>query len=486
MICLGGWFYVVTLPDEYQATAGMYVDTESQLRQILGNQIVEGDVEARVNFVRQELLGTLQLQEVARKTGLAHPSATPDQMEAVVARLRGGIQLSVSGNSRRNQQSNEYTIRYRDTNRQRALAVVDTLVQEFVQGAQSDRLEDSEHTRIVLEQERDQQSALLTEANRKLADFRRENADVLPGAEGKYFERLQAQRADLQDLRDELEATRSRRNQLRIELDAALSSTATDPVLEERIRGFESQRADLMLNATDRHPLVSRIDDVLADLYRQRDELAAAPRDRTSAELSTDPVVAELSLLLATAETDIAALTVSVEQGELRVAELQALIDEIPAAEFELEELTKDSEFRYNAYQQSLRNLEIERLSRQTAENERMEFEIYEPPTAPTAPVAPRRPALLAAVLLAGFAGGGAIAFFLAQLRPVFPNQKVLNEVVGLPVLGTVSRTWTERHKVQRRAANVAFAFAAMALIAVYGGVFLFETVGPGFRSILA
>lgn len=35
LVCLGGWFFVLTLPDTYESTAQVYVDTNSQLRPTL-------------------------------------------------------------------------------------------------------------------------------------------------------------------------------------------------------------------------------------------------------------------------------------------------------------------------------------------------------------------------------------------------------------------------------------------------------------------
>lgn len=496
LICLGGWAQVVTMPDEYQATAAMYVDTQSQLREILESQIIELDIESQLNQLREELLATPQLRVVARQTGLASTSATVDELEPIVARLKQKVQISVNGSSRRNQQSNLYTIQYRDTNRSRALDVVGTLLEKFIQDAQAARDQESETTKEALERERDRWAQLLSEAEAALAVFKREHADVLPSSQGDYFQRLQADKAELEQLTDDLESAQSRRDQIRAQRDAAASgvganagldgSTAVISPLEQRIRDDEARLDELMLTATEQHPTVKMLRARIEELYQRLDEEAEARQRGDGVALTSDPVFQQLSLDLFAAEQDIAELAVAVGRRESQVAELQDRIDEIPAVEAELTALTRDYDFYNSEYQKSLRNLEIERLTRETSQNEQMKFSIFEPPTAPTSPVAPDRPRLLAVVLLAGLGIGGAIAFVLSQLRPVFPNQRVLSEIVGLPVLGTVSRTWKERHKARQRRAMLAFVLACLALCALFVTISAVEVAGPGFRNLLA
>ena len=43
VFCLVGWTYVLTLPDTYQATTRIYVDTESMLRPLMRGIAVEAE-----------------------------------------------------------------------------------------------------------------------------------------------------------------------------------------------------------------------------------------------------------------------------------------------------------------------------------------------------------------------------------------------------------------------------------------------------------
>ena len=102
-------------------------------------------------------------------------------------------------------------------------------------------------------------------------------------------------------------------------------------------------------------------------------------------------------------------------------------------------------------------------------------FNIIDPPAASYEPVAPKRVVLIVAVLILGLGAGGAIAFVLHQLNPVFHDARTLREITGRPVLGVVSMTWLERHKGRRRLDFSSFAVATTALAVVFVGTLMLQ-----------
>jgi uncharacterized protein involved in exopolysaccharide biosynthesis len=108
------------------------------------------------------------------------------------------------------------------------------------------------------------------------------------------------------------------------------------------------------------------------------------------------------------------------------------------------------------------------------------DFRLIDPPRASTTPVAPNRLLLLAGVLLVSLVTGLAVSFVASQLRPVFYDGRLLRQVTGLPVLGTVSlllndarmqveRRWTRRFFVGLLGLIGAFASGIFALALVSG-----------------
>ncbi len=492
-VCLTGWAVVSSMPDVYEASARVYVDTTSQLRQILGEQIVEVNVDAQLAYVREAMLGTVQLERVARETGLALDAGTPAALDELLQRLRERITLSVSGEQSRRGPvvDHVYTLRYRDVDRAMALKVVQALLDTLVEDTLGNRRESSASARRFLEQQVDDYAQRLALAEQRLAEFKREHTDVLPGNSGGYFDRLQSETSALEDVRRELVLAESRRDRMLEQLGGSASAAPTEagePIpnsIEARIREHEVREEDLLLRYTDRHPDVVGVRETLERLREQRDAQRAA-LSSGSAPAATDPVYQALQIGINEVEVEIAALSVEVAGREQRVERLRSLIGEVPEVEAQLANLTRDYDVVRAQYQALLKSLETERLTREASETDQVDFNVIDPPSSLASPVAPPRPLLLLGVLFAGLAAGGAVAFLLSQLRPVFPNSRLLREVTGLPVLGTVSLTWTDRYAASRRMAMAGFGLGCLGLVAVFSAVFLVEVVGPGWRTLLA
>jgi hypothetical protein len=94
-------------------------------------------------------------------------------------------------------------------------------------------------------------------------------------------------------------------------------------------------------------------------------------------------------------------------------------------------------------------------------------FEVVDPPAVDPVPVFPKRTRLILEVLAAGLAAGLGVAYVLHQLRPVFTSPRQLTAATQLPVLGSVSMTWVERHRAAGRRALWTYSVGAALLIVV-------------------
>src|SRR5690606_25290027 len=117
-------------------------------------------------------------------------------------------------NRNRNTGNSIYSITYRNPQRDRAVAVVSTLLDAFVEDTIGARLTGSDTAGRFLADRIDEYEQRLQRAEQALADFKRENSDRLPGTEGDYFTRLQSQREELAAANQELRLLEARRQQL--------------------------------------------------------------------------------------------------------------------------------------------------------------------------------------------------------------------------------------------------------------------------------
>src|SRR5687768_2532569 len=91
------WAVVFALPDRYEASARVFVDTRTALRPVLQGLTMEQDVNAQLNLVRQSLLAGPQLEKIAIESGVLSAAVTNPAAKAEVMRdMAQRVQLTVT------------------------------------------------------------------------------------------------------------------------------------------------------------------------------------------------------------------------------------------------------------------------------------------------------------------------------------------------------------------------------------------------------
>lgn len=504
-VCLLGWLAVYLTPDQFEAVSRFYIDTTSTLAPFVRNLSVEMDVDQQVDLVKQAILGREPLLKVARETDLDIHITTPAELETLLQSLRerivitgGRPQFGFRGSPR----DHNYEIRFRDTDRGRAVKVVQIMLDTFIEDTLKERRSGFQSARDFLEQQIGQQEQRLAEAENRLAEFKRRNIGRLPTQDGGYVQSLQNQMAELQTLRSQERVLLSRRLQLTNQLAAEPQYVPGDSViaplggtrparssdLDSRIRESEARLEELLLVYTPRHPEVIALQETLAQLrIRRREELTSLgvtsiPED---GNLAANPVYEQIRLQRNQVDVDLAALRGQIADRTERIAEVQERIETMPEVEAELAQLTRDYDVLRTRYAELLGQLETAKLSDAVGQSDQVEFSVIDPPAASGQPVAPKRLLLLIGVLVLGLGAGAATAVALAKLNPVFDSVATLRAVTGLPVLGAISATWLDRRLVRRRMEMLRMAAASTALLVVFVGAILARGVGSHFFTSL-
>lgn len=487
IVCTLGWLVVLRMPDIYEARAQVFVDADSRLSEVMGQVGVTPGVGSQVFVVRQALLGRPQLEYTARETGLDRRATTIEEQEELIDDLRENIVVETgrSGEGKR-----LFTIGFRDRDRAMAVSVVETLLQTFVQDVLKLKDQGTEQATGYLQDQLSYYGGLLSEAETRLAQFKRENVGLLPGESGGIFERLQVEMNMLKEIQANLQIEVDGQTELRRQLTAeepylpeaaetAAGVPLTGTLSDQTIRDLEAQRSQLLLVFTERHPDVLAINEQLAQLYRKRDEereaLARNGSGIEGAANATNPVYQSVQIALNQSGVRIAALRSQLSQQQRVVAELNNQINTIPEVEARYAELTRDYSQYRSLYDELLEQRERERLATAGEDRDIVTFNITEPPAAGLEPVAPMRALFLAAVLVVGLGFGAVLAWLINQLNPVFHDARSLRDFAHRPVLGVVSMTWLERDQVKRRLNKMSFATASVALMFVCGLLIVFQ-----------
>lgn len=481
-ICLAAWIIIFMLPDSYQASARVFVDTGTALSEVTKGISIETNVDTQIQRVRQAMLGAPQLQEVADAADLMAGSITPRDRQIAIEGLRREIQIS--GDVSRNR-AGVYVISYQSRDRAKALRVVEKLLNTFVESTLGGKREGSQQAQQFLQTQIADYEQRLSSAEQRLAEFKKKNVGLMPGATGDYFSRLQAEMEALKQAEASLQVAVQRRDELQRQLRGDQSSMASPAAgggansgsgvsvggdTAARIQDVQKRLDELLLKYTEKHPDVIALRQTLKDLeQRQQDELAAVRRGDPGAAalsgLATNPVFQSIQLAFNQAEVDIATSRAEVNDHRRKVAELRSLVNTAPEVEAELSRLNRDYEVTRSQYQTLVQRLEAARLGEDAEATGMVRFEVIDPPAAAFDPVAPNRPLLIIFSLVFALGAGGALAYVLHMTKPVFTNVRQLSEMSGLPVLGEVSMTWIERYRLHRRRDALAFAGGTVALV---------------------
>lgn len=496
-----GWFIVFSMPDMYEARARVYVDTRTPLRPLLQGVAADQDVESQLIMVRQALLGGPNLERVAQEADLLVRASTPQQRQSLLADMASRIIIALEPAATRDPRipNTFYGITYQDRSREKAIKVVDLLLNAFVEDTFGAKQGSAETAQAFLEDQLKQYRERLTAAENALAEFKRRNIGMVPGESGGFFQRLDQEEANVQRVEASLRVALARRTELQRQLSGESAFVPSAPAATgggagqapadtaSRIQETQARLDDLLLRYTDKHPDVIAAKQTLVDLKaRQQEELAAVRRGDAGAAAiagaSANPVYQGIQLQLHETDVQIAALRGELGDYRGNVAELRRALDTAPEVEAEFTRLTRDYDVTQTQYNNLLQRLEQARVSEDAQQTGIVDFQIVDPPTAPFSPVFPTRPVLLAVVLLLALVIGAGVAWLLCKMRPVFNHARSLAEMTGLPVVGVVSLAWVERHRASLRRDYLRYAMAGGLLIFVTGIVtFVHE---PGSRLV--
>ncbi len=490
LISVLGWYYVFTMPNVYSASARVYVDTESLMRPIFEGLAISDNLAAQVEAVSRALLTRPNVEAVARRTDLDLRVETPEQMEHLITRLQERIQ--VQGNRERN----VFSISYEDPNREKAREVVAAVVDAFVESSLQGKGTDAEMTARALDAEIREHEGRLRTAEQALAQFQKDNLGYMPNDRGDYYNRLQTALSAVETTESQLRQVRERRDELRRQIEGEepvfgiMSSAVAGPSSigcsqQGQIAQLEGELALLRVDFTDKHPSIVSLKEIIEQLQQacgaERQAAAAAGIPVTTPEqpLQANPVYQNLRIQLSTAEVELAGLEAQLRTHRGTVDQLRADVDKIAEVEANLAQLNRDYGVVQTRYQELLvRREQLQSKERLDPVTDGIKFRTLEPPFAGLDPVGPNRPMLLAMVLFFGLGAGGAVAFGLNQLKPVFFTRRSLQRIGGLPVLGSVSMVLKPEEIAARRREAYVWVASYGSLVALTVLAIAFEAPG--------
>lgn len=478
---------ITRIPDRYEASARLYVDTQSVLRPLLSGLAVQPDIDQQLAILSRTLVSRPNIERLIRMTDMDLQVRTAAQKEELIEKLSRTVKMSSAG------RDNLYSIGFQDPDPEQAKRVVQSLLSIFVEAGLGGKRKDADTARRFIEEQIKQYEKRLEEAENRLKGFRLKNLNLV-GADGRdYFARMSGLSEQLNAARLELRAAEQSRDALKRELAGEepvfLPETPTGPQagsplseLDGRIDTLKKNLDELLRRYTDQHPDVVGTRRVIERLEEERkEELAARAKAATGTgprtSLAANPVIQQLKVALAEAEANVASLRARVGELDARYRQLQTAARLQPELEAELAQLNRDYEVQKRQYEGLVARRESAAISGDMDATAGVaDFRVIDPPMVSQKPVAPNRLMLSLLAFVVALGAGLFAGFAMSQVYPTIHDARGLRQAAARPVVGVVTLLMNDASKRSRRRRHLAFAGAVGGLFAMYGAAIVFLT----------
>ncbi len=488
LVALVGTVAIFRIPDQYEATARIHVDTLSILKPLMAGLAVQPDVDQQISMLSRTLISRPNVEKLVRMADLDLKNKSKAQQDATVDELMKTLRITGTG------RDNLYLLTYRDAEAERAKRAIQSLVSIFVESGLGATRNDAASAKAFINDQIKSYLAKLEEAEGRLKDFRLRNIDIQMGEGRDVASRLTELGTQLEKAKLELREAENAREAAKLELanqqtrtggtsslpnllqDSAAINVAT-PEIDGRIDAQRRQLDALLQRFTEQHPDVLSTRRLLRDLEEQkrkevqdlRRQALAAPASPSGGGSSSSLAVQELSRMMAISEVQVASLKARVSEYAGRYGQLRASLKTAPQLEAEAAQLNRDYAIHKKNYEDLVARRESAAMSGDLdVASGLADFRLIDPPRVSPQPVFPNRPLLLPLALLAALAGGLAAAFAASQLRPVFFHPAELRSKFELPILGMVSAVIGDAGARRRRADRLRFFAASGGLVLLF------------------
>jgi polysaccharide biosynthesis transport protein len=470
LFSLGGFTYILLLPDHYKATTTILVDPQKVPEKYVSPTIVN-DPSQRLNTISDQVLGSTRLQQIIDELGLYPELRGRMSREEIIDTMRKDLSVKVKQGSSGGLSS--FTIEYEGRHPQPVAQVANQLAASFIDWSVKNREQQSQDTTDFLAAQLKDAKTNLETQEKKVSAFKMEHLGEMPEQQAANLQALGQLNVQFQANAEALNRLDVERTLLSRGLESNGSGTprpAATPLtermrLEAEHRQLKEHLLDLQRRYTDQHPEVR---DAAARLARVDEQLKTMPPDPPVPVDTSEnnAVTVRLQLL------DREAKRLNDEQARImgQIKAYRVKVDAVPVREQQMAELDRNYSVSKEHYQSLLDKTfnaemaaDLER--RQQAEH----FTMLDQAQVPEKPFAPKRRTMFGAAFLAALMLSVSLACVKDILNGSVKTELELRSILpaNLPVLTAIPEL---PGKADRRRA---FRFAVVAVLVTLVGVAL-------------
>ena len=413
-----GWLLVWgaswVLPPRYKSSTLILVEQPTMPKDYVAPNVNE-DLQDRLQSITQQILSRTRLLSIIDKLhlyGEGHDQTSPD---ARVEQMRKDISVDlVLGETKKG--ITGFTVAYSARDPQVAQQVTSELTDLFIDENLKARQQESEDTTKFIEDQLENARNSLAEQEAKVREYQGKHEGELPSQQASNLQILSGLQSQLQNEQDAVNTAKQQGIYLQALLDQyrALSGTSgtidagpTDlPAIDQRLESLRAKLADLSSHYTDRYPDIRNLKDEIAKTEKMRSELLAGLKDKAkdggkgddgqvahgTENRAQNSQIMQLESQLQVNRSEIKNREQGVASLTARVNEYQARLNDAPAREQELADLTRGYDQSKENYDDLLKKKNGSAMATSMEQMQQGErFRMLDPPSLPTTPDFPNR-----------------------------------------------------------------------------------------------
>ncbi len=450
IVCCAGWFFVHSMPDEYQSKAIVNVDSRTMLRPLLRGMTVQTSSRGLIQVMRQLMFTRPKLERVAQLSELDIDSKSEAGKLSLVAKLKEGIKIDGGTDDL-------FTISYTGDDAKQAQSIVLSVLTVFSEQTQQRGINDTGSAQQFIEEQIREYEVRLKNAEKARENFKRVNSGYLPTESGGGLSTLSALQVQLEESQLSLSEMNSQMRVLKSQINEAMEMEGEDAgdewglggVSEQistpedaQIAALQEQINGMLIRFTDNYPDVISLKLQIKDLQLRKEQtLANMSGDHGIKTPAVNPYIQALKMQLNQVQTQKASIQTRINVYHTRMEDVQKGMDARLRIETEMQNLDRDYSVIKTNYMNLITSRETAAMTEAADRSQGvLKFKIVEAPTAPLKPTGPKRTLLNSGFLAGGLLTGFLLAFLIYFIRPTFMSTLQLRQMTGLPVLGSVAQ----------------------------------------------
>jgi polysaccharide chain length determinant protein (PEP-CTERM system associated) len=490
-----GWLVVWgaswVLPARYKSGTLILVEQPTMPKNYVEPNVNE-DLQDRLQSITQQILSRTRLLLIIDKLHLyseSHKQITPDDK---VERMRKDIGIELVHGSQ-NDQITAFKVSYSAGDPHTAQEVTSELTDLFINENLKVRQQQSEDTTRFIGEQLENARATLVEQEGKVREFEGNHEGELPSQQASNLQILSGLQAQLQNEQDALNTAKQQRVYYQTLIDQYRTlQTATIPrsaggastglhAIDQELDRLKSKLADSSSHYTDRYPdlqslkaQISKTEktraDIIANLSRKNssgETLSGGSVASDVTDASQNSPLLQLQSQLQANQAEIASRDQGIASLKARVNGYQSRLNNGPAREQELAELTRgydQSKANYDDLLKKKNGSEMATSMEQMQEGER--FRMLDPPSLPIKPYFPDRLKLCGIGLGVGLALGIVVVCAFEMMDDRMHTDREIKALLPVAIISEIPEIVIPSEERSKKK-QMAIGWAISALVAV-------------------